>query len=302
MNSKQRQSGTTDDFVISLKQPLTLVNTNNIFKVRLQQAVIPHNIKQINSLNSTLTYTITRNTTNYNGTLTLTTGNYNILTLNDELKNKLIASVLALTGITLNLTFSYDKTTGLDTFKVSGIDSTPTTVNLKFGSNIALGKFFGFIDNAIFSYNGSNVSTSVTSTQNVNVNQSNSIYVRSSTLAQRQSYENILEKDVYSDILAQIGISVLPGSFIFYDGNDSPIDLYNKVIDSINIYLSDNNSYALSLNGLDWSCVLTFEEWGTPEPDKVLHEQVTPSLPDNTPDLMAQLDRLKKELNSKDNQ
>jgi hypothetical protein len=296
MNSKQRQSGTTDDFMISLKQPLTLVNSNNYFKVRLQQAVIPHNIKQINPLNSTLEYTFTRDTTNYNGSIVLTTGNYNILTLNDELKNKLFASIVALSSLLPDLTFTYDKTTGLDTFKISGSDGVPTSVNLKFGSNVALGKFFGFIDNAIFSYNDSNVSTTITSTQNVNVNQSNSIYVRSSTLAQRQSYENILEKDVYSDILAQIGITVLPGSFIFYDGNESPIDLYNNVIDSINIYLSDNNSYALSLNGLDWSCVLTFEEWGSTEPDKVLHEEVTTSLPDNTPDLMSQLDKLKSDL------
>jgi len=107
---RQNLSATqTNDFVISLKQPLTLTNSNNYFKVGVQQAVIPHNIKQINPLNSTLAFTFIRNVTNYNGSVTLTTGNYNILTLLEELRSKLVVAILALSSVSPTLAFTYDK-------------------------------------------------------------------------------------------------------------------------------------------------------------------------------------------------
>ena len=297
INSKMRTTGsTTDDFNISLRQPLTLVNSNNSFRVRMEQCVIPHCIKQISSNNNVLSFTYIRDTITYNSFITLTSGNYTILTLNDELKAKLAAKILSLSSIVVSLTFSYDRTTGLDTFNITGTDGVASSITLLFSSNVALGKFFGFIADSQFRYNNLNVSFSSTSTQNVNVNQINSIYIRSSSLVQRECYENIVERDVYSDIIAQVPITVLPGNFIFFTNDGPTLDIKNNIIDSINIYLSDNNSYTLSLNGLDWSCVLIFEEWGTTEPDKILQELMPTSIPDNTPDLMKQLDELKSKL------
>jgi hypothetical protein len=243
-----------------------------------------------------LSFTYIRDTITYNSFITLTSGNYTILTLNDELKAKLAAKILSLSSIVVSLTFSYDRTTGLDTFNITGTDGVASSITLLFSSNVALGKFFGFIADSQFRYNNLNVSFSSTSTQNVNVNQINSIYIRSSSLVQRECYENIVERDVYSDIIAQVPITVLPGNFIFFTNDGPTLDIKNNIIDSINIYLSDNNSYTLSLNGLDWSCVLIFEEWGTTEPDKILQELMPTSIPDNTPDLMKQLDELKSKL------
>lgn len=277
---------TTDDFNISLKQPLILTNSNNFFRLHMEQAVIPHCIKQINTSNNTLTFTYIRNTTTYNSFITLIPGNYNILTLNDELKSKLISKISSLSGITVSLTFTYDKTTGLDTFSIIGTDGIASSITLNFSDNVALGKFFGFITSAscYFRYNSSNISFDATSSQHVNVNQINSLFVRSSTLVQRESYESIIEKDVYSDIICMIPITVLPGNFIFFTNAGPVLDIENNIIDAINIYLSDNNSYSLSLNGLDWSCVLIFEEWGTVEQNKLLN-QVNEIIP--TPSYLA---------------
>ena len=265
---------TTDDFNISLKQPLTLTNSNNFFRLHLEQAVIPHCIRQINNSNNVLTFTFNRDGSFYSSFITLTSGNYNILTLNEELRTKLISKIFFISTENVVLSFTYDKTTGYDTFSIIGTDNVPTSITLNFDDNLLLGKFFGFTSTstAYFRYNASNISFNATSSQNVNVNQINSLYIRSSTLVQRESYENIIEKDVYSDIICQIPITVLPGSFIFFTNSSPTIDIKNNIIDTINIYLSDNNSYSLSLNGLDWSCVLIFEEWGNSKNDILLNQ------------------------------
>jgi len=263
---------TTDDFNISLKQPLTLSNSNNFFRVHMEQAVIPHCIRQINPSNNVLTFTFIKGNTSYSSFITLTSGNYNILTLNEELRTKLKNEIFSISTQNVVLNFTYDKTTGYDTFSIIGTDNVPTSITLNFNNNLVLGKFFGFTSNSYFGYNVSNISYDATSTQNVNVNQINSLYVRSSSLVQRESYENIIEKDVYSDILAQVPITVLPGSFIFFTNSSPTIDIKNTIIDTINIYLSDNNSYSLSLNGLDWSCLLIFEEWGTHKQNILLNQ------------------------------
>ena len=235
-----------------------------------------------------------------NTTVTLNEGNYNINTLLTELSSQLIAKINLMTGITPNLNFSYSKTTGRCTLAIVGNDSIATSLTLKFGENIPLGKFFGFVSNAVLSYNNTNISTPAESTQNVNVNQINYLCIRSSTLIQRECYESVVEKDVYSDILAKVMVNVTPGSYILYEGNSNlACDVANKVIDQINIYLSDNLSYDLSLYGLEWNLTLVIQEIGTNKSDQLLTmesiEAKPPPLP-NRDALLAQLDELKKQL------
>ena len=185
-----------------------------------------------------------------------------------------------------------------------GNDFTSTTLTLRFGDNIPLGKFFGFISNAVISYDNNNVSTSAVGTQNVNVNQINYLLIRSSTLIQRECYENVVERDVYSDILAKVLVNVTPGSYILYDGNSNlACDVANKVIDQINIYLSDNLSYELSLYGLEWNLVLIIQEIGTHKSDQLLSMELpSENIQQNREQLMSQLDEIKRQLNAIDQQ
>ena len=298
INSSMRTVGTTDDFVVTLKNPLVLTNQRNKFRVVVTDTTIPHTIRQINSNNSTVGYQIVRGVVNYNGSITLTSGNYNIVSLLDELKSKLKANILANTSLNVNLTFSYVKTVSGVVLSVVGTDGIITTITLKFALNPVLGGFFGYTVNAVFSYNSFNISTNSSSDIQVNVNPITNIYIRSNSLVQRDSYESIIEKDVFSDILAKVPVSVAPGSFIFYSSG-SFIELENKIIDQIALYLSDNLSYSLSLNGLTWNTHLIFEEFGTTETDNLLKYSEQPTAPkiDNT-EVLNQIEELKKQIDT----
>gem|GEM_PF-1213827 len=271
INSSMRVIGNSDDFVISLRQPLTLTNQSNFFRVSVGRSVIPHTIKQINDTNHTLNVSVIRGVTSWNGSIDLTNGNYNIITILNELKVKLNTAIFSSLGINLTFVFTYLKTQSGCQLRVSGSDGIATSITLKFADNVKLGRFFGYSNNAVFSYNNTNVSTDSFSNIAVNVNPINYILIRSNSLIQRESYESIVEKDTYSDILAKIPVNVSPGSFIFSDLNGSSVDLENKIIDQIALYLSDNLSYTLNLNGLDWSTHLIFEEIGTKADDNLLH-------------------------------
>jgi hypothetical protein len=97
--------------------------------------------------------------------------------------------------------------------------------------------------------------------RNVNVNSVTSIYIRSEVFRQTESYECIVQKWDVSDILAKVQVMTPPNTILYYDGNLMLENkIANEVIDRISVYLSDNQSYALDLNGNDWSFRITFRE------------------------------------------
>jgi hypothetical protein len=66
----------------------------------------------------------------------------------------------------------------------------------------------------------------------------------------------------YSDILAKVQVNVLPGSIIQWtNSTDLEIDISNKTIDRINLYIGDSNQYEVDMGNLDWTCRLTIQEW-----------------------------------------
>jgi hypothetical protein len=302
INSSMRTVGTTDDFVVTLKNPLVLTNQRNKFRVVVTDTTIPHTIRQVNSANNSVGYHIVKGVVNYHGTIALTAGNYNIISLLEELRSKLKASILTNTTLNINLTFSYIKTVSGVVLSVVGTDGIITTITLKFALNLILGSFFGYTVNAVFSYNSFNISSNSSSDIQVNVNPINNIYIRSNSLVQRDSYESIVEKDVFSDILAKVPVSVAPGSFIFYSSG-SFIELENKIIDQIALYLSDNLSYSLSLNGLTWNTHLIFEEFGTMETDNLLQysDQSVEPVPVDNSEVLSQIEELKKQIDESKN-
>jgi hypothetical protein len=290
INSSQRVSGTSNDFVVFLKQPLVLKNQKNYFQVRVDKAIIPHTIKQINSSNNVLSYTFTRTGVNYNGSITLTAGNYTILTLISEFQNKLVASIYVGLGYTVTFPLSYNRNTGTVNFVMNGTDGVTSSLLLKFSTNPKLGLVFGVTADISLSYNTLNVGTIVTSSQNVNVNPTTYLTIRSNTLKQRQNYESIVEKDVYADILAVVPINVSPGSFIIYDRSPQT-ELVNNIIDVLEIYLADNQNYSISLNGLEWSISLIFEEIGINEPDDLVSHLASQNNVQPTNNPLSQLEQ-----------
>jgi hypothetical protein len=282
ISSSQRSSGTSDNFVINMRKPIILTRPNSFFTCTVGSAEIPFNFKQLNTTNNmnVLNVFYTKEAVLNNFNITFPPGNY-IIT---DLLNTLQSLILAVYPL-LNLSFSYNKTTGLCSLLLTGYDNKATSLTLGFGTNKYLGAMFGYSASTSFSYDATNASTVSTSTQQALVNPNPCIYIRSDVLVQFGATENLVEKDVTSDILAKIQIMNLPGSWLMYSNvNNLKIILTNKVIDTISLYLSDSSSYSLSLGNLDWSVRLTFEEveresmnqWDIhqpPEPPKELLEE-----------------------------
>jgi hypothetical protein len=269
INSSIRSNGTSNAFTIYLRSPLILLNRNNFFRLKCGRVCIPNIFNQINSNNSTLSVTISRPSVPFNITanITLATGNYSIISLLSELSIKLLA-LAASNSITLKTNFNYTKTTGKVDLSVTAQDAIPTTITLNFISNKTLGAFFGYTQNAVFSY-----TTTSYSNQFVNVNPITNILIRCS-LPQRESYEYIVDNGVETDIIAKVPIgNYSSGNYIFYENSISYCDLASQTIDTMDIYLTDNLSYSIDMN-LEWSLVLTIEEIGINKQDEVLDFEI----------------------------
>ena len=288
IDSSQRVSGTTDNFTIQLRKPLILTKPSNYFTCTIKDAEIPLVIQQVNTGNSTLKYQITRGASVKNGQITLQNGNYNIINLLSALNTLLTSSINTLTSYSPNLQLTYNQSYLNVNFNVVGIDSVATSIKLLFSQNLSLGYMFGFTADCVFSYSASNVSTSVSSSQNVNVNPMSSLLIRSSFLNQSQNWESLIEKCVVSDVLAKIQIVSLPNTWLFLKNGDLKITLTNKIIDNIDFYLSSNLDYGISLNGLNWSCSVVFNEVQVASPDYSLHQVVNPDDEKQINDLLQQ--------------
>lgn len=265
MSSENRTSGTSSNYQLSLFKPIILSNPNNWFTVRIGSAEIPFSFKLLNESNNLINYSLTRNSVTINNSFVITPGNYNIISLLNEMKNKLSESINNVIGwnpLTL-FNFTYDRNTGKATFSLVGIDSLPTSITIK-DNSITFLKCIGFINEFSFGYSTPSSRTNVTSTQNVNVVQNTAIYIRSESLIQSSNFENVVSKSEISDILGKIQVNVNPNSVLLWTNpTDLDIEINNRIIDVISIYLGDQQNYELDLGNLDWSMRLTINEWSS---------------------------------------
>jgi hypothetical protein len=248
---------------MNLGKPIQLQNPNNRLTLRVGSAEIPYVFKLLNSTNNVITYSITRGST-FSGTFTVAPGNYSILTLLSEFKAKLFASISALTswdGSAL-ASFVYNRSTGKVSLSVVGTDSTATTITIGAASPVFL-RCLGFSSAFSFGYTTPSVRTTAESTQNVNVSQNTSVYIRSATLSQSHSYEALNGPNSLTDVIAKVPINSQPQSYLLWTNMvDLENEINNRLVDSINLYLGDAQSPELDLGGLDWTCRLTIKEWG----------------------------------------
>jgi len=263
LSSTKRTAGDSNAFATSLYRPIGLTSPNNWFTVRVGSAEIPYVFTLINPENSLINFTLDRNSITYNGSLTLTSGNYNILTLLSELKTRLGTAISSLSGWdpTTLFSFTYDRSSGKATLSILGTDSTATTITISNNSPVFL-KCLGFTTSFSFSYTTPTTRVNATSSQNVNVSQNTAVYIRSDSLLQSSNIENIVVDNEVSNILAKIQINSSPQSYILWT---NPVDLEtkinNRVIDTISLYLGSSTAYKLDLGNLDWSLRLTVKEW-----------------------------------------
>jgi hypothetical protein len=73
------------------------------------------------------------------------------------------------------------------------------------------------------------------------------------------------------------------------------VDVSNKILDSINLYLGDAQTYELDLGNLDWSCRITINEWSE-KPDSHLSDYPHSITPELSPELLREREKLVRKL------
>lgn len=259
LSSEHRTSGTSANYSVALHKPLSLTNANNWFSVRVGSAEIPFTFPLINSTNNTLAFTLTRGGVPVVSSLVIGEGTYNINTLNDELSQRLAEQIFLAFSVSIPLSFSYERASGRATYSMVGTDSIATSVTFHYTP--VLFKCFGFSANFTFGYTSPLLRTDVTSTQNVNVTQNNALYIRSESFTQTSNFENIIQNESISDVLAKIQLTTTPQSYIFWTNSiDLEVEVSNRVIDIVNLYLGSSTAYEISLGNLEWACRITIKE------------------------------------------
>lgn len=265
-SSSKKQSGTNEDYNITLRRPIILQNPHHYFKCIIKQATIPYTFQQVNDNFNQFSYIMTRGATTYpQKTFSISNGNYTVNTLITEVINKWVANIATyLPTYSPTFSFTYDRNNMFITFSFTP-DGTNTSFTIKpIANNIST--MMGVVSDTSFNNVGAILTTGI-STQPVDVSPITSIYIRSDTLKQNYlSSENIVSTDDVSDILCQIPLMGQPTSWIQYL-NDLTIEnrLANEVVGDINLYLSDNRSYSLNLRGIPWSCMMTIIEIAPPQ-------------------------------------
>ena len=263
-NTAERASGTCNEFSIAVNPPLQKTDPHSYFVAQIVSVEIPYSWFQITSANNALQFAYTVNgsgPTLY--TMHIMPGNYNINTLMTNFSVQLEAVI---PSHTWSHNLVYNQETSKITFGIKNASAySSIIIAINFPANAFLARMFGCLQdfNIVYGYNAGAYAT-VSGIQNVNVNPVSSIYIRSSNLRQVKNQENMVAgyRADPSDILCKLQVYTPPKSWIFYNGElGLSAKIVNPVIDKIDIYLSDNYSFALDLNNNDWTFRITFIEY-----------------------------------------
>jgi hypothetical protein len=261
LNSQNRTSGTSSDYTLSLFKPIILTSPNNFFTVRIGSVELPYAFPLITNENNSVNFSFTiTGAPPVNSFFVIDNGNYNILNLLDQIANKLQAKIYDLTSNLIKFNFTYDRVTGKATFAFGETGAVFLSVTIQNNSPVFM-TCIGFTNAFTFTYTNPSTSSPATSTQNVNVTQNTAVYIRSDSLAQSCNYENIVAKSNISNILGKVQLSTTPQSYILWTNpTDLEIEINNRVIDTIDIYLGTSTSFVLDLGNLNWSMRMTIHE------------------------------------------
>lgn len=264
-NTSQRSSGTFQHAYFNCKPAYVKKHPLHWFSTMITSAEIPYQWTQVNNANNILNWTYTSGSTITNGSLKINQGNYNVTTLLTELFYEISITIPAHSW---SNTSTYNSSENKIIFSIKGTDHILTSINLKFSQNTFLGTMFGCNVDTIFGYDINNNSIINNSNTTVNVNPVSSIYIRSSSLKQISSttgnnQENMVLNNSpdMSDILAKIQVLTPPFTYVFWTNQvKSESRLSINVIDSFDLYLSDNVSFDLNISQ-NWTFGITFIEY-----------------------------------------
>lgn len=261
LNSSQRNSGDSDDFIITFNKPINLTNSRNRFRLSIPQCVIPYSFSQINSSNNKLYYNYLDSSNNsFSSFILFNNGNYNINSLLTECIKLLCNDInfKFVPGVNVspvNFTFTYNPSETKVQYIVNNYNF---SITFLFNLNKSLGAMFGFINQMTFS----NIIPAY-SVNKINVAPIQIICIRSKTINTISNMEALTEKFYGpTDILATVPIMSLPNTYLFHNAIEFKTIITNAALSEISIYLSDNinTEYKLELNGVEMYLHLLIEE------------------------------------------
>jgi hypothetical protein len=228
LNSKNADrfiNGTSD---IEFDLPLIEAPLQHTIYLSVQHLVIPYSFYNIDSNNNFLNYIVGETTYN----IYIETGNYNPYQLINVLQNIMQGFTITYDSIKNKFTFS-------NNYYEFGFLNTSTCLRL-----------IGF-ENTIFSVN-----KTVTSINSINLQSHHCVCVQSNLLTGSINSANKYE----SNIICSVPVDKPPFSMITYTNhNNLKYNLFNNVISTMRLKLTDQNNNLIDLNGCNWSCTVQLE-------------------------------------------
>ena len=201
--------------------------------------------------------------------VTIPEGNYAITVLCQTLINLIQTAITPFAVNPPLITSSYNQYEGKVTFSIaqqSGATATSVVLFWTDPNLDILSEFFGFdgsLDTTL-SYNAGGVPAYINNVSQIHVNVSpmSSIYLRSTTLTQAPSNEEILTEfaSSVSDILLKIPILTTYNSWLAYENTIVEVDLNNRFIDTVDFYLTGTTYNNVLLAGVHWRAHVELRE------------------------------------------
>lgn len=317
LDTKYFNTGTNETPKFSIEDPITLSNENNYFTAKILSAEIPFSFKTLASPYNIIKVRVQEALHNIDTTsdIILQEGNYSIISLLEELKQKLTSylQTIIVGNFQSHLptfNFTYSKETGKTILNIiSGGGNHSVSITFLWGYADILAPYFGFtyLDDTILSYNSSGVvaSQNYISPNHVNVSPITALYIRSSSLNQaRFNQERMVEYSMtISDILLRIPVNSYYNTWLMYENNSFEVRLNNKIIDDISLYLTSLTYDAINLNGVNWKVLLQLTEYESPVTQKIKSQQDErmKALQQKRVELMGELNQVRDELKNEVN-
>lgn len=249
----------TRDLTFYLRKAIEPIVPSNRFRVRVNTMELPFSFSQVNNTNNQVVIKYAQGLSEVTlGTITIDSGNYDIVTLLALFDLKVNA---LLAGKTLVSTF--DQSTGKSSLKFT--DPLSGSLRFYFGSSIVL-TMIGFdpvVNGTYVSIPGSSSGTTTTSVKNVNVCPTTCVYVSSRSFTQTRNYEALTNGMDVTDVIGKVQLTTLPQTYLMYMNYTGEfVEVNNKSITEINLYLSTNLVDFLDMSDMRWSVHLVLEEVG----------------------------------------
>ena len=255
INSKERDSGTINDFTITLPTHLLTRKDNQKMRIILNDLVLPYTWYNVQSSNRS--FDVRENNAAYPYQCLLTPGSYHVLQLRDHLKQQL-DYYSATSGFNYVYTITYDEVSARFTFSAVKAGGT-AVVSFEFDSTSSY-RLLGFEPDSTNTF----VNQSISSTRAVNMMFTDALYMHCDLLTTNIN-KGSGDRSTYhvSNAFAKVPVNTSPFSNILYaNANDDfltniPERFINQIrfkfhtVEHNEIELNDDYSFTLKLEILE---------------------------------------------------